>query len=335
MWLYDWIKLNVMADIDVIIPVYNCERFLEQAVLSAVRQTLTPSRVLVCDDGSTDDTPKIAQYLSDVYPIVEYLRLPHGGEAAARNAGLRASSASYIAFLDADDIWMPSKLQSQMDIFSDSNSSVGVVHCGYYVIDENGSAKSEAHVAKPTKKGDIFWDLLVNEYAVTGSASAVIVRREVIEEVGYFDERLFHGADADMWLRLANISHYDFVSEPLVALRVHGNSVQRRNAKQRAVEFFLQQLLYLEKWKEKSNNNPAFNLMLRKRALLFMLPSITSPLQINNFYHRVKECGNSLVQDFFFKNRVELWGALVAVLLRYFFWRLRKILLNERSRFNG
>ncbi|WP_336810477.1 glycosyltransferase [Bosea sp. MMO-172] len=320
--------------IDVIIPVYNGARFLEEAVLSAVRQTLAPARILICDDGSTDATPEIAQLLSQNFPMVEHLCLAHGGEASARNGGLRAATGEYLAFLDADDVWMPSKLRTQMDVFAYADARVGVVHCGYKLIDEAGTAIEDGYVAKPSKKGNIFWDILVNDYAVSGSASAIVVRRAVLHQIGLFDERLFHGADADMWLRLAYATHFDYALEPLVALRIHGSSVQRRNAQGRAADFFLQQLIYYEKWQEVAGSDPAFRANLRKRALLFMLPSFTTPSRAEAFYKVLQNHSSPLARSLF-TSRADLWGALAGMLGRYGLWRLRRVFLNDRSRFVG
>ena len=320
--------------IDVIIPVYNGARFLEEAVLSAVRQTLAPARILICDDGSTDATPEVAQRLSQNFPAVEHLRLARGGVAAARNGGLRVATGEYLAFLDADDVWMPSKLHSQMDVFARADASVGVVHCGYRLIDEAGAAIENGYVAKPSKKGCIFWDILINDYAVAGSASAIVVRRAVLDQIGLFDERLFHGEDADMWLRLAYATHFDYALEPLVALRIHSSSAQRRDARGGAVDFFLQQLIYYEKWQDVAGSDPAFRANLRKRALLFMLPSFTTPSRAEAFY-KVLRSHNSPLARSLFTSRADLWGALAGMLGRYGLWRLRRVFLNDRSRFVG
>jgi len=324
----------IAPEIDVIIPVYNGAQFLEEAVLSAVRQTLAPARILICDDGSTDETPQIAQRLSQMFESVEHLRLAHGGVASARNGGLRAATGEYVAFLDADDVWIPAKLRTQMDVFARADSRVGVVHCGYQLIDEHGDVIVKDYVAAPSKKGDIFRDILINDYAVSGSASAVVVWRALLDQIGLFDERLFYGEDADMWLRLAYVSHFDYAPEPLVALRIHGSSVQRHNARGRAVDFFLQQLLFYEKWQDVAGSDPAFRANLRKRALLFMLPNFATPSRVEAFYEALRSHDSHLARSLF-ASRADLWGALAGMLGRYGLWRSRRLLLNDRSRFVG
>lgn len=320
--------------IDVVIPVYNCARYLEEAVLSAVCQTLAPARILICDDGSTDETPEIARRLSETFPAVEHLRLQHRGVAAARNAGLRVATGDYIAFLDADDVWMPSKLSAQMDVFAHADTRVGVVHCGYRLIDHEGGPIEDGYVAEPSKRGNIFRDVLFEDYAVAGSASAIVVRRAVFKQVGLFDERLFHGEDADMWLRLAYVSHFDYVPEPLVALRIHRDSAQRANARAKAIDFFMQQLIFYEKWQEVAGSDPAFRANLRRRALLLMLPSVTEPGRLEALYEALRSHDSPLARSLF-ASRIDLWGAFAGMLGRYGLWRLRRLFLNDRSRFVG
>ncbi len=319
-------------NVDVVIPVYNGARYLEAAVLSVVRQSLPAARIIIADDGSTDDTPAIAERLARDFATVEHLRLPHGGESAARNGGIEASRAPYIAFLDADDVWLPNKLEAQMRVFARASDRVGVVHSAYIHIDENGDVLHDAFVFPPKKRGNIFRELLLENYVVSGSASSVVVRRDVLDRVGRFDERLFHGADWDMWIRLASVADFDFAEEPLVQIRIYGNSVQRQNAKRRALDFFLQHLIIFGKWTDVIAQSPAFRLHLRKRALLLLLPSILEPQRVEAFYRALESHDNPLARSLF-KSRADLWLALGEMLGRYGIWRLRRHLLNDRRSF--
>jgi glycosyltransferase involved in cell wall biosynthesis len=198
---------------------------------------LRPARIIIADDGSQDETPSIARKLESEFAFVTHLRLPHGGVSAARNGGIDASTAPYIAFLDSDDVWLPSKLEAQMEVFAQADDRVGVVYSSYVLIDENGDLLKDALVVPPKWRGNIFDQVLLKN-VVSGSASSVVVRRNVLDRVGRFDERLFHGADWDMWIRLASVTDFDFTEEPVVQLRLHGNSIQRQNAKRRAPDFF-------------------------------------------------------------------------------------------------
>lgn len=324
-----------MPIIDVIIPVYNGARFLNEAVLSAVHQTLAPSRIIICDDGSTDETSVISHELSSKYHNVEYILLAHGGEASARNWGIKFSTAEYVAFLDADDVWMPTKLQMQIALIRRSGGTTSVVHSEYYFIDEESNTIPDRYIFKPHKSGFIFWDLLVGDYAVSGSASAVIVRRDVLKKVGFFDQRLFHGADADMWLRLAYISHFDFVPKPLVALRIHSSSAQNKKRNDREFDFFLQQLIYYEKWRYLACDNPEFIATLRKRALQASLPYIFRLPKIEYFYKLICNNDKSISHHGLFKNRIDFYFSLLNTSVKYIIWRLRRSCFNDTTRFLG
>lgn len=318
--------------VDVVIPVYNGARFLEDAVRSAANQTLSPARILICDDGSTDDTPRLAQRLAAEIGNVEHLRLRHGGEASARNGGIEASTAPYIAFLDADDVWLPRKLEAQMAVLANSNEKVGIVHSSYEYIDENGKVISSESVVKPRLRGDIFRQLLLDDYVVSGSASSVVVKREVLDRAGRFDERLFHGADWDMWIRLAALAHFDFADEPLVRIRIHSNSVQRYNARERAIDFFLQRILVLGKWEDIILSDSEFYSSLRNRALLLLLPMLAEPKRIDAFYKALQDQDSTLARSLF-RGRRDLWCAIFYALAKYGAWRLRRHLWNDRRPF--
>lgn len=319
-------------DVDVVIPVYNGAKYLEAAVRSAAGQSLPAARIIIADDGSTDATPAIAERLAREFDTVEHLRLPHGGESSARNGGIDASNAPYIAFLDADDIWLPRKLEAQMRVFAEADDRVGVVHSAYVHIDENGDLLKDALVVPPKRRGNIFHQVLLENYVVSGSASSVVVRRDLLDRVGRFDERLFHGADWDMWIRLASVADFDFTEEPVVQIRIHGNSIQRQNAKRRALDFFLQHLIIFGKWDDVVASSPAFRSNLRRRALLLLLPSILEPQRIDAFYRALESHDSPLARSLF-KSRGDLWLALGGMLGRYGVWRLRRHLLNDRRRF--
>jgi glycosyltransferase involved in cell wall biosynthesis len=325
-------KPHSEPEIDVIIPVFNGASYLEQAVRSAAAQTLRPARIIIADDGSQDETPSIARKLESEFAFVTHLRLPHGGVSAARNAGIAESSSPYIAFLDSDDVWLPSKLEAQMEVFAQADDRVGVVHSSYVHIDQNGDLLKDALVVPPKRRGDIFHQVLLEDYVVSGSASSVVVRRDVLDQVGRFDERLFHGEDWDMWIRLASVAHFDFTEEPVVQLRLHGNSSSRQNTERRALDFFLQYLIIFGKWDDVVASKPTFRSHLRRRALLLLLPSILKPLEVDAFYRELESQDSPLARSLF-RSRSDLWLAMGGLLRRYGVWRLRRHLLNDRRRF--
>ena len=115
-----------MKTISVIIPAYNYARYLAEAIDSALGQTYAPLEVIVVDDASTDDTPRV---LAAYGQRIRAIRQPNGGAGAARNTGIAAARGEYVAFLDADDVWLPRKLELQMALF-DADPALGLIHGG-------------------------------------------------------------------------------------------------------------------------------------------------------------------------------------------------------------
>ena len=309
--------------VDVVIPVFNGERYLERAVASVEAQSARVGRIIIADDGSNDDTPALAQQLQQRNPRILYLPLPHKGVSAARNAGIRAASAPFIAFLDADDIWLPQKLKRQLAAFAEGGEAVGFVHSSYFIIDENDGIIEDARIFPPKQRGDIFLPLLNESYVLSGSASSVLVKRDVLDAAGYYDERLFHGEDWDLWIRLARISHVNFTREAVVGIRVHSQSAQRRPRPERALEFFKQHLIIYAKWYELLGQEPQLKSALRRQAADAILPLLRRPLEADRFYRSLKKDDSTLGRSLF-KNRIHFCFAVTRRILATLWWRLKR-----------
>jgi glycosyltransferase involved in cell wall biosynthesis len=130
----------MMPLVSAIIATYNYGRFLPLALDSALQQTYRPLEIVVIDDGSTDDTPAIMQRYRDAR--ISYHRMVHGGQPKAKNQGARLSQGEYLAYLDADDQWLPAKIEKQVALF-DRNPSLGLAYCRKRVVDEQGFALEE------------------------------------------------------------------------------------------------------------------------------------------------------------------------------------------------
>jgi glycosyltransferase involved in cell wall biosynthesis len=182
--------------VSVILPTWNRAEYLPGAIRSALAQTYAPIEIHVVDDGSTDDTEKVMRaFVND--SRVRYQRLEHQGPSRARNAGIRESRGSFIALLDADDLWTPDKLEHQIPAF-ENDPRVGVVYTNFQSIDVNGDPiptdRPEPH------SGFVSGKLLINNF-VPGPTS--VIRRECFDAVGGFDEELQSGEDYDLWLRIS------------------------------------------------------------------------------------------------------------------------------------
>ncbi len=186
---------NIPESVSVIIPAYNSDRCIERAIESALRQTLPPLEVLVVDDGSTDGTADVVARLSSP---VRLIRKQNGGPASARNRGCRLASGHWLALLDADDWWYPTKLEMQLACVG--SEDIGLVHC-----------PADHQTATPRSELT-FHDLWERNCIVN---SSVLVRREAFEALGGFDEtrELISVEDYNFWLRLS-ASNYRIVTCP-------------------------------------------------------------------------------------------------------------------------
>jgi glycosyltransferase involved in cell wall biosynthesis len=203
--------------VSIIIPTHNRSRLLRVAVESVLAQTYPKMEVIVVDDGSTDDTVVVmAQYAGRV----TYLKQTNQDVAAARNAGIRAASGKYLTFLDDDDLILPTKIERQVQVLA-SRPTVGLVHCGYYHIDEAGNRVGKV-VFLP--EGEVLKELVCRNFIWAG---APLLRRQCIERVGPFDEEIpAISADWDMWLRIAQAGYlFACVQEPLGAYRIQRGSM--------------------------------------------------------------------------------------------------------------
>jgi len=222
-----------MVQVSATIPVYNQAEYVGEAIQSVLAQTYRDFELIVVDDGSTDDTPEV---VSSYGSRIRSLRQPNRGGAAALNAGIRAARAPWIAWLSADDLWEPTKLERQIDAIRQF-PDVGLVYTDYVYIDPTGTILSAEHFPCPrTKTRTLLW-LLLRCYI---NGSSTLIRREVFDRVGDYDENNRLTPDWDMWLRIAQAYRIAHVPEPLVRYRIHPNQtsakreIMERSAKRTA-----------------------------------------------------------------------------------------------------
>lgn len=194
--------------ISVIIPTYNRSDVLPRALKSVLRQTYVPCEIIVVDDASTDNTVNVVNEFDD--DRIEYIRHSENRHvSAARNTGIDASTGSYIAFLDDDDVWRPKKLEKQVNLLESASEKLGLVYCWMNIHTEKGVTKYN-----PTISNNAFPKILDKQ--PIGNASTLLVPRTVIDDIGDFDESLPRGNDGDFIRRVAKSYHIDFVPEILV-----------------------------------------------------------------------------------------------------------------------
>lgn len=221
-----------MPTIDVIIPCYNAEAYIGPAIASVLAQTVLPTRILVVNDGSTDGSEVvIKEIIATKQSRVEIVLIsqPNGGLSHARNTGIKQSEAQYLAFLDADDIWYPTKLEKQVQVFTQSPyTRLGMVYCAYDIIDTNGALTNDYKISRIRKhiRGDVYKEMLHANYMIA-SGSGVLALRECFGVAGLFDEQLRALEDWDMWLRIAEHYEADYSPECLVSIRRHPSNMQK------------------------------------------------------------------------------------------------------------
>jgi glycosyltransferase involved in cell wall biosynthesis len=216
--------------VSVVMPAYNCAAFVAEAIESALAQDYPNLEILVVNDGSTDDTASVLSRFADRIHVID---VPNGGPARARNTGLEQARGDYIAFLDADDVWIPGKLAAQVEHLQ-SHPEVGVCYTGWHVwlSDEHGGFVRPAWAAQSlqspaidaARSGWIYGRLLFDCELLT---TTVMIRASIARETGLFDTALAVGEDYDYWLRLSQarqITRLDCIG---ALYRVLANSASR------------------------------------------------------------------------------------------------------------
>jgi len=205
--------------VSVIIPNYNYAHYLPAAIDSVFGQTYPNLEVIVVDDGSTDHSKEVlAGYGDRVVSVFQQ----NQGVSAARNNGVRASSGELIAFLDADDVWLPTKVAQQVQRF-DNDAALGLVHVGVDEVDTRGNSLI---TRLDGLSGQVEKELIMlTSRSIFGGGSGLMVPRRVFDEVGGFDQGLSTSADWDIFYQICERYPVEFVPEILLKYRVHDSNM--------------------------------------------------------------------------------------------------------------
>jgi glycosyltransferase involved in cell wall biosynthesis len=234
----------IMKKVSVIIPVYNAEKYIAATIESVLSQTYQNLEILIIDDGSPDKSIEVCQQFQD--SRIKIIRQANRGLPGARNTGIRHAQGDYIAFLDADDIWLPNKLEKHVNHLKNS-PTVGISFCYSAFINEQGNLTGLQQ--KPRKLYDITPSYVLCRNPV-GNGSAGVIRRQVFEDIKfqddlyntvedyYFDERLRHAkadaTDIECWLRISIQTHWrhEGIPEVLTLYRVNSGGLSANAFKQ-------------------------------------------------------------------------------------------------------
>ena len=315
-----------MPRVSIIIPTYNCDQFLGRAIDSALSQSYTDYEVLVVDDGSTDDTPNV------VAPYGQRIRYFHQGNrgvSAARNLALSHATGEFVAYLDADDMWYPEKLATQV-AFLDIHQDCGLVHTEVSVIDEDDKI-IHVHFNQETKRsvphGVCLNDLLRRCHIQT---LTVLERRQCLDRAGLFDERLPIAQDYHHWIKVAlHGSAIGYLSMPLAKYRWRSGSLMGNQGRLLAdlvliYEELLQKTTDTQNIDQDGVNIIARELYLTQRRLAYLE-------RTHGKYNQAKERIGHLICQY--PRAVELYVELLKTCLREGLHRCRKLIAGDK--YNG
>lgn len=212
------------AKVSVIIPTYNCAQYVIEAIESVLNQTYQNYEIIVFDDGSTDDTKSVIQPYIESGKI-KYIYQENMGPGAARNRGIEIAEGDYVAFLDADDVWLPNFLEQSVNTLS-QNIHAGFVYSGNYFVDENRKEIPNYIRKNVFKRGNVCLDLFCNHFIMTPS---VLIKKECFKKTGSFDENLMVGEDYDFFLRLTYLYDAEFIANKVWERRVLKGSLSRKD----------------------------------------------------------------------------------------------------------
>ncbi|MHB1653826.1 MAG: glycosyltransferase family 2 protein [Desulfitobacteriaceae bacterium] len=209
-----------MPSVSVVIPTFNHELYVNQAVESVLAQGYPNVQVLVVDDGSRDNTAAILKpYLSRI----QYVYKENGGTSSALNRGLSLANGQYICWLSADDAFLPGKIARQVALM-ESDPKLGFSYTSFSVIDGYGRKQHDVHSAYFQDKWDMIKHLMEGCFI---NGSSVMMRRSALERVGGFDEGLPQAHDYDLWFRFLRYYSCGFLDELLLAYRWHGENMSK------------------------------------------------------------------------------------------------------------
>jgi glycosyltransferase involved in cell wall biosynthesis len=207
--------------VSVIIPAYNAEGYIKQTIDSALAQTYKNIEVIVIDDGSSDNTISVIEKFGDK---VNLFKQPNAGVSKARNHAISLAKGYWVAFIDADDIWEPKKLETQIKSLNNARWS----HTNSLYIGANQDGKTSRSELTKQYGGDIFSKLIVNNFITT---STVLIERVLINEFNGFDESLEALEDWKLWIEISKTTEIAYNPELLAKYRVYDGSTSRKARK--------------------------------------------------------------------------------------------------------
>jgi glycosyltransferase involved in cell wall biosynthesis len=239
--------ISTMVKVSVILPTYNRAGTLSRSIKSVLNQTYRNFEIIVVDDASSDNTYSVVNSFDD--DRIRYVRHEKNrGANAARNTGIKKSLGEYIAFQDSDDVWMPHKLENQLDVFLRPSIDAGVVYTGVCRIWPN--YHTDYLPAEKGESGNIIDALLKGNFIPT---QVTMIKKDIFDSHGYFDQQLPRLQDWEMWIRIAEEYHFEFIDEPLVMKHMDVDELSYSNQERALLDA---KQMIIKKHKEKFKRKP-------------------------------------------------------------------------------
>jgi glycosyltransferase involved in cell wall biosynthesis len=271
--------------VSVIIPAYNAAQYIGETLQSVMQQTINDFEIVIVDDGATDNQKEVITAFVEKDSRVKYIYQSHQGVSAARNTGFRNSQGKFIAFLDSDDVWLPKNLEVKLKKLEREN--IGLVHSDASVIDAHSN---DVDTTLTGMEGELLDELLLWRGTQIPGPSSILMKRQVIDLVGLFDENLSTAADKEFFFRVAAKFRIGRIEQTTWKYRVHTNNMHKNISRMESdVLFMYEKARNLNLFHSKQFERKCFSAMYLilaacwageeknlKRGLLFAVKAIRS-----------------------------------------------------------
>lgn len=283
-----------LETVSVVIPTLNRCLLLKRAIDSVLNQSVSPNEVIVIDNGSSDETINM---ISTNYPDIIFLTEEKIGVSASRNQGIKKSNSEWVAFLDSDDVWEPSKLEKQLTFNNRFKTNFRFIHTNETWI-RNGKFLNQ--MKKHEKSGGDLFKNCLKLCCISPSSS--MIKKEVFKDYGFFDEELQVCEDYDMWVRITAKENVGYLSEPLVIK--YGGHADQLSKKYWGMDRF--RIKSLEKninsnWFSKDQNKYAYETLIKKLQIVLSGAKNRNNTKLSNIYSEKlgfwQSCSNSINYD--------------------------------------
>lgn len=224
--------------VSVVMPAYNAEKYIDESIVSVIKQTFTDWELIVVDDGSTDTTAKIIKKYADADSRIRYIYQQNKRLGAARNTAIQAAKGEWIAFLDSDDLWLPQKLEKQLEAAKSFETDVTFTN-GYILYEENGQSEEYNSMYGAFTGREIYRFLFWGNFIPVLS---VLLKKSVADKIGFQDESpyVYGCEDWDYWMRISKSGATFFgMDDRLFTYRIHKGAMSQNLINMKMAECYL------------------------------------------------------------------------------------------------